>query len=346
MKLSFPLTRWFVTVALLSSASAFAFGEKMPEGFTAEKAGVLAEDLGRVGPDEIRQAWVHLGNSTVLDLNLRAAEFWNRLVACQESAEAARQAYLGGERLCMDEAKNTELKTVLSALSQDFQTLITTAPLPEPTSLAWRQTFPLIHPFLAELAIEAIATIHHEVQNRYRNPSGDLRRPITAYHLPSSVRCVPDTIETPARQTATSPCNAESSLWEKRYWNAKRILAVPSNLAAIRGCARFGLWPNASLATSAILNYGTGRSEIHDYRGVAHGGRVAPDLLAPSCWQQGTREMLIHMNGNWVDPARDRSTLDVALRHAQFIDQINARYVKIRQSWQNQSSIQQSPLQN
>ena len=313
------LTNWtlalFCVCASLSESR--AFGRNVPEWFEAEKAGVSATDLGAITPEDIRLAWHHTGPSTAQDLNIRAAELWAKIVNCQGSdSEAARKAYLGGENLCTDSTQSAILRGELKSLSTDLEQMLLSAEILHPYAMEWRFTLPVIHPLLSQLAVEVIATVHHQLQSEFKTENGKIIRAVNLAHIPVLLNRKP-------------PVDPASRL----FWNARRLLIAAEGTLPARGCARFGLWPNASLIPSSVYNVHTGKSEIHEYRGAGFTGFGSTDGRMPSCWPIESRHLALRLSSLWFDRKVDSTSVAAGLRHAEFLDEINAQYAHLRASW-------------
>lgn len=348
----------------LTGGDVWALGPKLrvpdaKEWFTAPKAGVVADDLAGITAERIQREWAPraapiqqaqracadrgvwstecqapLNLSVLLQLNLRAADLWSRIVDCNGgAAEKARQNYFEAQRLCDGDA-NASLVTELKALARNFQDFLITSPYYRERGEGTLY-LPVLHPLLAELATEAVsAALYLIQQGSWSTIAGTYLLP--AGKIEISIQLMMCEIGTANNKKNYELCYRDGqyapNYWSRTYLNAIRILSAPTTSS--RDCSRFGLWPNAALIASSTMIGTSLQSTISRERGDPFiRNAQTENREMPSCWI-GSQEIAYKMSSVWPLPYNG-NVMDVLSQHTHFVANVLGEYVRMREAWLN-----------
>ena len=347
--------------------------------FEGVNSGVAASDISAFNAEIIQQRWKEAQNTprtqckskyeddcegpldrgAIFALNMKALDVWNAMVSCQGdqamAAENARKAYFEGKRLCPEKSENEKVRGELRALSFQLDDFFMTSSFDRQTAGFRIRNFrvPVLHPLLAQLVIENIASVRYIQQRKYYSPMG-----IGYYYRSSSVdlhndlhSCLrlsePDyaSLDEKSREMYRKMCKGDGernlATWGQIYFNARRLLAVDADSLESKGCSRFGLFPNASLVASTDLGLMNGQSHISEDWGASYTSwQTRPDPAMPSCWSN-SQPLVAKLTSVWWSSSSDGSfTLyDIERKHqadeahmAMTVEALEQMY-RLHQTW-------------
>lgn len=349
-------------------ASAWAFGARaasvappMPDSlFHRSHAGVEALHLGAYTPEVLAEQWLSAGAQAriqasrpafsfeepfsvevIYRLNVDASRAWQAIVDCQGGdAEAARDAYYTGGRLCLHDEENEATRATVRAAAQRFQDFLVTSPYEGASIFRSNVKFPPLHPLLAEFATEFVYATWHHVQQRYQV------RGVNIYHADEmTVRGDLSSCEyNPERLKALCAKDGDRvpQYWNRLYFNSLKLLY--SMLDPARGCAHYGLWPNATLVASATLSVFSGRSYVgggragaaylpDDFLMATSPVRALPDAQMPSCWNGDTQTLLTQYSAQWMDPNRLAGKFETSVNYMAVVTAYMEEYYRLYVAW-------------
>lgn len=178
------------------------------------------------------------------ELNLRAAEVWKKLVACNSNnPEEARLRYFYSQKLCSDAQKNQEISQLLSELGLNFQQFLFSTPLLNIRNL----NFPPVglkhpHPLIVQFSIQQWSIYFNHAAEEKLETSSILSSILTVKRQNDEYRRAfsnqPDYL---AR--LLKPIHQQSEILLKQVVNNLVFLALYSYEGLEHPCSIYGLWP-------------------------------------------------------------------------------------------------------